>query len=235
MKIILAFLLIIFGFQAQALEYRTYEFSDLWEKMGYPHALEKAASEEAQSDLDTYTSKEDTWYKDINAYLRNFPQSNYDWDSISPDQARPMVKNIDSIFSKLKSLPEDILLYRGVDLKYRKNKSFNVGEEFVEKGYASTSTSYKVADYFANHINDNEKTPSLKAIFVLYSMKKNLKGILIDQDEDEVLLSHGERIRIMEVDRSHKYDIYLAQVCAEVCSSLLPSGLNLSKTHFNSL
>ncbi len=195
--------------------------------MNYPMALEKAASEDAMADLETYTSKEDTWYRDINTFLRNFPKTDYDWDSISPEQAGPMVKNIDSIYSKLSPIPADIILFRGVDLKYRKNKSFDIGEEFVEKGYASTSTSYKVADYFANHINDNETTSSLKGILVLYSEKKNLKGILIDQGEDEVLLSHGEKIRIMDVDKSHKYHVYLAQICEKVCERIFPEKLAL--------
>jgi len=231
MKFIFVILLIITA-EAYALDFHPYKFQDLWKQMNYPMALEKAASEDAMSDLETYTSKEDTWYRDINSYLRNFPKTGYDWDSISPEQAGPMVKNIDSIYSKLSPIPADIILFRGIDLKYRKNKSFDIGEEFVEKGYASTSTSYKIADYFANHINDNETTSSLKGILVLYSEKKNLKGILIDQGEDEVLLAHGEKIRIMEVDNSRKFHVYLAQVCEVKCESTLPTGLNLKRLKF---
>lgn len=197
--------------------------------MNYPTALEVAASESAMSDLETYTSKEDTWYRDINAYLRNFPNTDYDWDSISPEEAAPMVKNIDSIYNKLATLPQDLILFRGVDLKFRKSKPYEIGEEFIEKGYASTSSSLKVADYFANHINDNESTPSLKAILVLYSPQKALKGILIDQGEDEVLLAHGERIRIMDVDKTRKFHVYLAQVCQKVCETILPEKLALNR------
>jgi len=228
----LLLLIVLVASQAYAIEPHPYNFQELWTQLNYPMALEKAATEDAMADLETYTSKEDTWYRDINSYLRNFPKTNYNWDSISPEQAGPMVKNIDSIYAKLNSIPADIILFRGVDLKYRKNKSFEAGEEFVEKGYASTSTSYKVADYFANHINDNETTTSLKGILVLYSKKKNLKGILIDQGEDEVLLAHGEKIRIMEVDNSRKYHVYLAQVCEVKCETTLPAGLNLKLLKF---
>lgn len=232
MKFIISFLALTLALSAHAVEYKEYKFDDLWSKMNYPVALEKAATEDAQNDLDTYTSKDDTWYRDINAYLRNFPKTDYDWNSISPEDAAPMVKNIDSIYANLKPIPADIILFRGVDLKFRKSKSYEVGDEFIEKGYASTSTSKKVADYFANHINDNETTSSLKAIVVLYSTKKNLKGILIDQGEDEVLLSHGEKIRIMEVDHSRKHDVYLAQICGETCAPTMPVNLQLKKINF---
>lgn len=227
MKTCIALALLILAVQANAIEYREYNFKELWKLQNYPRALEKAASDDAMSDLETYTSKEDTWYRDINSFLRNFPKTDYDWDSISPEQAAPMVKNIDSIYHKLAALPQDLILFRGVDLKFRKSKSYEVGEEFVEKGYASTSTDYKVADYFANRMNDNEHTSSLKGILVLYSAKKNLKGILIDQGEDEVLLTHGERIRIMDVDKSRKFHVYLAQVCEKVCESVFPEKLAL--------
>lgn len=227
MKTCIALALLILAVQANAIDYREYNFKELWKLQNYPEALEKAASDDAMADLETYTSKEDTWYRDINSFLRNFPKTDYDWDSISPEQAAPMVKNIDSIYARLKALPRDLILFRGVDLKFRKSKSYEVGEEFVEKGYASTSTDYKVADYFANRINDNENTSSLKGILVLYSAKKNLKGILVDQGEDEVLLSHGERIRIMDVDKSRKFHVYLAQVCEKVCESVFPEKLAL--------
>lgn len=228
MKIYLSIsLLFLLAFKASAADFRAYNFQDLWTEMNYPVALENAATEEAMTDLETYTSKEDTWYRDINLFLRNFPKTQYDWNSISPEQAGPMVKNIDSIYEMLSALPRDLLLFRGIDLKFRKSRSYEVGEEFIEKGYASTSTSYKVADYFANHINDNETTSSLKGILVLYSPKKIIKGILIDQGEDEVLLARGEKIRIMDVDKTLKHHVYLAQICEKVCESVFPEKLAL--------
>ncbi len=202
-----------------AREYRVYDFQALSEKLGYPSVNYFNSSEEEIGDLETYASKEDSYYKEINNFLRFFPAP-YDWNGISPETARKMVTNIDAIFYRVPNLPDDLILFRGVDLNYRKSKSFEVGEEFVEKGYASTSTSFKIADYFATVMNDQSK--SRKAIFVLFQNKKNDKGILFDQGEDEVLLKHDEKIKIMARDlKNRQYDLYFAQRCDVTCDSNL--------------
>ena len=201
---------------AFAQELKNYNFNKLYKELSYDRS-DFSASEDEIYALETYKSKEDSFYRDINAYLRAFPNVAYDWYSVSPEESKTIVKNLDQYFKKIPSIPSDIALYRGVDLKYRKNKSFTSGEEFIEKGYLSTSTSFKVADYFANQINDNATNGSRKAIFVLYSTQQPLKAILIDQGEDEALLNHSQKIRIMIVKIKKDYDLYLAQICAQVC------------------
>jgi hypothetical protein len=186
-----------------ALEYKTYRFDDLSHQLGYPSVTYFGSSEGEIQDLETYSSKEDTFYKEINNYLRFFPNA-YEWNGTGPEQAKSIVESIDKIYTKIPSIPQELILFRGVDLKYRKNKSFTVGEEFVEKGYVSTSTSFKVANYFATEIDGNSSASK--------------KAILIDQNEDEVLLKHGQVLRVMLMRKTNStYETYLVQVCKISC------------------
>lgn len=221
MKISAIFFLFLFSINSFTASAGVYEFKKLFNQLGYPSPTYFGASEEEVQDLENYTSKEDTYYKEINSYLRYFPQK-YDWYGIGPADAKVMVNHIDQIFNRVPSLPSDLILFRGVDLKFRGNKSFRVGEEFVEKGYLSTSTSFKIAKYFAVEINREERITSKKAIFAFYINKSNFKGILFNQDEDEVILEHGEKIRVMAVKNTNNtsYDFYLAQICAQTCEVL---------------
>lgn len=212
------------------IQYQDYNFKQLYNKLGYQSANEEElnyfnASEDEIDALETYISKDDTYYRDINNFLRAFPDPHYSWDSISPKEAQVLVKNLDRFFSRVPKLPQNLILYRGVDLNYRKNISFKVGDEFVEKGYSSTSTSFKTAYYFANEMNDRSTSQTKKAIYVFYMTNPYLKGVLIDQGEDEVLLEHNGKIRIMAFDKSKKYDLYLAQLCSKVCEKEIRSGL----------
>jgi hypothetical protein len=208
---------LLFGFQVNA---GIYDFKELAHDLGYPSSTYFGSSEEAVQDLETYTSKEDTFYKEINSYLRYFPKA-YEWNGISPDDAKVMVKNIDQIFDHIPALPSDIILFRGLDLSFRQNKSYSTGEEFSEKAYVSTSTSFKVAKYFA--VEMNAPLPgSKKAIIAYYVNRPNFKGILFDQGEDEIILQHGIKIRIMAMNNQNlNYDFYLAQICPEVCAKMV--------------
>ncbi len=216
MKLIFILILLLIGPFCFAQELKNYPFTTLYKKLSYSDSNFSASEDEIYA-LETYTSKEDSYYRDINAYLRAFPNISYDWNSVSPEESKKIVKDLDRYFARVPNLPANIALYRGVDLKYRKNKSFMSGEEFIEKGYLSTSTSFKVADYFANQINDNATNGTRKAIFVLYSTRQPLKAILVDQGEDEALLGHSQKIRVMLVRIKKNYDLYLAQICAQVC------------------
>jgi hypothetical protein len=212
--IIIFIFALLFGFQVTA---GTYDFKTLAHNLGYPNSTYFGSSEAAIQDLETYTSKEDTFYKEINSYLRYFPKA-YDWNGIGPDDAKIMVNNIDQIFDHIPSLPSDIVLFRGLDLSFRQNRSYRIGEEFSEKAYVSTSTSFKVARYFAVEMDAIQKPISKKAIIAYYINRPNFKGILFDQGEDEIILKHGEKIRIMAVNNQNlKYDFYLAQICPEIC------------------
>lgn len=236
MKLKPLFLLILIALSPElyALEYKTYKFHKLAEQLGYPNETYFGSTGDEVSDLETYTSKEDAFYREINDYLRFYPAP-YDWSGTTPQDARAMVASIDKIFARIPAIPQDLILFRGVGLKHRKNKSFRIGEEFVEKGYVSTSTSFKVAKHFAAKESD-ESTAAKKVIFVLYQNFPGQRGILIDQDEDEVLLKHGQALKVMALKKTGLTDeIYLVQVCKTSCTKRMNKDIIRFWKNFKSI
>ena len=200
---------------------RVYGFKALFRALGYPSPDYFGSSEDEVQDVGTYTDKEDSFYKEVNDYLRYYPEP-YEYHGTTPEMARDMVKNIDRVFARVPALPADFILFRGIGLKYHGNKPYELGEEFTDKGYVSTSASYKVARYFAVEMDDNPAPEARKAILTIYFSRPGQKGILVDQREDEVILRHGTKYRVMGIkDNVKKYDLYLVQVCADSCDAVL--------------
>ncbi len=196
-----------------------YDFTVLYKSLGYPSPACFGSAVEEVTDLDAYTDQEDPLYGEINGYLRFYPKP-YEWYGTGPDQAKVIVGHIDNIFKRVPALPSDLILFRGLGLGYRANKPFGIGEEFTDKGYVSSSVSYKVAYHFAVEMGDAEENPSRRAIFALYLSRPGEKGILVDAGEDEVILGRGRTFRVMaQKDVSQKYDLYLVQACSGSCET----------------
>jgi hypothetical protein len=215
-KLLLLIVLSTLSLNLFAVDYKVYDFQELSEQLGYPDKTFFGSSDYELIDLETYISKEDTYYKEINGYLRNFPNE-YSWYGLGPERAKGIVDSMDKIFERVPVIPEELILFRGVDLKYRKNVSFAIGEEVLEKGFLSTSTSFDAAYEFTK---DPGKNPSRspKAIFVLYQNSKDIKGILIDEEEDEVILKHGQKLKFMSTKNLNPYfETYLVQICKITC------------------
>ena len=196
-----------------------YDFNTLYKSLGYPSPTYFGSTTDELTDLNAYTDQEDPLYGEINGYLRFYPKP-YEWYGTGPDQAKTIVRHIDNIFKRTPALPSDLILFRGLGLGYRGNKPFEMGEEFTDKGYVSSSVSYKVAYHFAVEMGAAEDKPSRRAIFVVYLSRPGEKGILIDAGEDEVILGHGRTFRVMAgKDVSQKYDLYLVQACSGPCEA----------------
>jgi hypothetical protein len=205
----------LYSLDAQA---KVYAFSDLYKSLNYSSSYFEASSEQLQS-LDNYTAKEDNYYTEINGYLRFYPAS-YTWYGTSPEDAAIEVKNIDAIFKAAPTIPADITLFRGVTLGWHKDRDFAIGEEFLDKAYVSTSTDIKVATQFAGGVSSAETDgkKSKGALFMMYFLNKKPVGLLIDREEDEVILPHGQKFRIVGVKQLSKFKAYLVQICdAAVC------------------
>lgn len=202
---------------AQSPAARVYDFTTLYKGLGYSDAYFGATEDELFA-LNTYISKEDTYYREINDYLRFHPAP-YDWSGTSPEDAKKLVADIDRVFTRVPALPQDLVLFRGLDLAFRGNKSYTYLEEFTEKAYFSTSTSFKVAKSFAEN---EEKPEAKKAVFVIYANRAGEKGILVAQGEDEVILRRGMTFKVMAKKRSGgSYELYLLQACSAPCEKTL--------------
>jgi hypothetical protein len=197
-----------------------YDFKSLYGSLGYPSPDYFGSSEEELQDITTYTSKEDTFYGEINGYLRFHPAP-YEWYGTGPEDAKVIVEHIDRVFTRAPAIPGDLILFRGLGLGWHGSKPFAAGEEFTDKGYVSTSVTYSVARYFALEMGDEEK-PERRAIFAIYLTRPSEKGILVDQGEDEVMLPRGRKFRVMAQKAGvAKYDLYLVQACAAACETTL--------------
>ncbi|HBB67429.1 MAG: hypothetical protein A2X28_08825 [Elusimicrobia bacterium GWA2_56_46] len=211
--------------RAAAFGIKVYNYKVLYSQLGYPDPGYFGASPEEIRDLETYTDQgvADSYYRDINSYLRFYPES-YEWKTIGPEKAEAMVKNLDRLFARVPQLPGDLILFRGLTLKFRANKSYGINEEFVEKGYTSTTTSYPVAEHFATHsvpfFRPITDTTTLKAIFAIYNNRPGERGVLMDNMEDEIILRHGIKFKVMaKKEIGEKFDFYLVQACSDPCES----------------
>lgn len=196
---------------------KVYDFKALYKGLAYTDSYFGAGEDELFA-LNTYTSTEDTYYKEINDYLRFHPAP-YDWSGTSPEDAKKLVADIDRVFTRVPALPQDIMLFRGLDLAFRGNKSYTYLEEFTDKAYFSTSTSFKVAKRFAEN---EDKPEAKKAVFAIYANRAGEKGILVGQGEDEVILRRGLKFKVMAKKKSSgSYELYLVQVCSAPCEKML--------------
>ncbi|MGZ6473290.1 MAG: ADP-ribosyltransferase [Bdellovibrio sp.] len=184
-----------------------YDFRTLQYKLKYVGYSWFGATEKEAGSLEDYINKHEEYYTEINRYLRFYPEP-YEWYGKSPEDAEVDVRNIDNIFKRVPDLPSDIILFRGIRLDWKKNKSFEVGEIFTDKAFVSTSTDLKIADQFT--YGDTENGAS---IYVLYFNQPQAKGILIDQGEDEVLLQHDQTFKVMDKNTSRDKTFYLVQIC----------------------
>lgn len=205
--------------------YKTYSFKKLYKQLGYRKYSHFTATADEILALNTYSEKFDSYYRDINMHLREYPNTDYDWDSISPEQAQKIAFDLNKYILKTPKLPPDLILFRGSAMSFRNNRSYKINEEIIEKAFLSTSTSLKTAEFFATKLCQEKDTPDLKAIHMLYSSKQPLLGILINQREGEVLLASGLKLRIMSIKSQGPFDIYLTQICDQVCATNAPKQI----------
>lgn len=54
---------------------------------------------------------------------------------------------------------------------------------------------------------------------MMYFLNKKPVGLLIDHEEDEVILPHGQKFKIVDVKQMKNFNAYLVQICdGNVCA-----------------
>lgn len=184
------------------------DYQDLVRALGYhPYPYDNILlSDDERYALTNYTHYDEPIYQDINGYLRGTLDDFWfyrDTKEIDED-----VFLIDSVINKLKDLPKDLILFRGMSLGFRNGKFFNIGEIFIDKAYLSSSTSRMIGDSFSISKKNS-------VTLILYSSQKRFKGIAVNEIEDEVLLPRNTILKIMEEKKKGTKQIVIAQICEE--------------------
>ena len=120
------------------------------------------------------------------------------------EKLKNISENIDKLMNKFK-LDDDIVVYRGTEKKYYINKQ--IGSDFTEKVYYSTSYNKEIAKDFANVEKD---ITGNDGILLEIRIPKNTKCVYIGEnnkihDEGEILLSRNLKYKVI----NRKNDNYI--------------------------
>lgn len=210
---------------------KIYNYDELYSALNYQAIEETVRNSDQMDSLNQYVYSFDSYYQEINDYLRYYP-GKYNWYGIGPRDARKYIKDINFLIKNHPTLPKDLTLFRGLDLTWRKNKPFQIGEKFSDKAFTSTSLNLKIAEEFASQERETSKN-SEKALFVMYFANPLQKGILVSKDEEEVILPSGLTFKVMKAKDKQQYQMYLIQVCHNSKCNINPPDSTL--TDWNSL
>lgn len=181
----------------------------LEKKLGYSgmDSIEERVSPMAFRALDDYKS---IFYSTMNSFLRS---SKYNLSNLPVSTELMRTHLLDTIFYNFPALPENLILFRGSSLGYRKNQPYRAEEIFTEFSYVSTSADIKVAESFSHSINKDDNGQVMALYFQKGLIQKGL--VLCDEKESEVLLPHKISFRVMdEVPMSDpRITLSLVQIC----------------------
>ena len=128
-------------------------------------------------------------YKEINSFLRGLTKPGL----LKKHNLTKQIRKLDLAIDEF-PFPLDCYLYRGMNLAYRDNKSFESGEIITDKAFQSTSVKRNIAEgTFAR----KTESQSMTSLFVIYNNIKQ-KSLLVGNGEAEVLLPRSSFFRIMK-------------------------------------
>jgi hypothetical protein len=157
----------------------------------------------------TYTNYDEPYYKDINDVLRDIPRPDGIY-YIDFFDVLEISKDIDNAINKLPALPNDMILFRGVNLAYRDYIPHGNGDVFIDKAFFSTSVYDGVGTAFAGK----------GVMYAIYSSKKKRDGILCNPIEREVILPRSQAYKVMDTFKLEKNHVQLIQRCEDKDSCL---------------
>lgn len=161
-----------------------------WAKANYGDWVSGLSTKEANAIADYAGSG----YATINKQLRH---GTPDWF------VRDQIDLLDSALSKAE-LPEDIIAWRGMQLD---SDYFQVGQEFEDKGYVSTTLSKRVVQAFIDP--DRELPEGREWYLARIRVPQGAKGASIEMisanSENELLLARNQRFRVVSKKKVGNY------------------------------
>jgi len=186
---------LLFSSSAQARVYTPEEiskhvgYSSIYEHLGLDSKL--AISVNAYAYPDGYTmqmSAPFVNYTKINRWLRGLPIDDFTGGSLV-EKIKQVIQDVDFVIQQSHQLPQDLILFRGTNLAWRKSL-YEVGDEFSDLAYISSSLDYQIAGRFMN-------AKDLAVIYVIYS-DHSFHGLWMSPVEKEVLLPRNTVFRVMK-------------------------------------
>jgi len=104
-----------------------------------------------------------------------------------------MIRSIDEVLSTANTVPDDILVFRGVSGKFA-GEIKNGLNEWTDNGFVSTSLDRAVTREFGEVVMEIRVKKGTRAFY----MNANEKGRAIMAEEAELLLPRGQRFRVVE-------------------------------------
>ena len=140
-------------------------------------------------------------------------------------ETQATITGLDKTFAIAEPTKQDMKLYRGIGISHRGEKMFEIGDEFHDKGFVSTTNSIYVARSFAR-MNEGAVVEIVipkgtKVVAPIVSPNKNreMMGRIRPAErigaEEEVLLNRGARFVITGRRSEGVYgDVYEARMAA---------------------
>lgn len=150
-------------------------------------------------------------YTVINAYLRTGdPYAYFKYPDEIPniaEQSKIHKRDAKLITESQVASTRDWLVYRGINLKFA--SKLKAGDEFVEKGLASTSLSPRIASGFSHDIYDDDdvELEPISAIAKFTIPRKRKIIYPYTSFEGEIILPPGAKFRVKDI-RDVRMDYY---------------------------
>lgn len=152
-----------------------------------------------QSAAKTYTGNDYSW-------MNNFYRKGKDLSELTKGE-KSILASMDSLFTKARTTAP-LVLYRGMGLKHFDHQ-LKIGEVLTDKGFMSTSSSFKAAENF-------KKSHLKSAIFEIHapagSSALSLRDISKIPKEEEFLFNRGTRMKIVDVKNKYGHNVYVCEI-----------------------
>jgi len=146
-------------------------------------------------------------YREMNGYLRHGAESRHVIDTY---RARERIAEMDSVMEK-SAAPENLIVVRETSL--RTIGALNVGDEFIDKGYMSTTVRQDVLDD-ATYGTYGPDTPRARMYIAVPKGYPSFApdGVSEYESEAEVILNRGSRFRVTGIETIFNQSTIYAEV-----------------------
>lgn len=180
---------------------QVFEHEKLQKYVGYRSLYEHPKINRIQLDfLQYYADKDGPWHHDVNEYLRTGF-----WYGWIPEELDQSIASIDALLETTPKLPQNIVLFRGQNMSFL-GRHYSIGEEFVDNTFFSGSSDIRVARYYSGFNRHS-------FVMVLYFEGQKGRGLILNNNDKEVLLARNLKFRIMDSVKGNTRRYGLVQIC----------------------